>query len=100
MWVGNQQAQLVPLDDDLIAVAPRARAHPATASVVWEKGHEKGPSLAIPRARQPTFSTMSFFSVQPNETKWPAAVDGEPPPLAVPPPLLFEVLAAVYTLLS
>jgi hypothetical protein len=46
------------------------------------------------------FSTMSFSSVQPNETKWTAAVEGEPPPLAVPPPLLFEVLAAVYTLLS
>ena len=75
MRVSNQEAQLVLLDDDRIAVAPRARAHPASAGGVGE-GVEMGASLATPRARQPTFSTMSFSSVQPNETKWPAAERG------------------------
>ena len=64
------------LDDDRIAVAPRARAHPASAGGVGEGG------LACDPAR------TAADVLQPNEKKWPAAVEGEPPPLAVPPPLL------------
>ena len=41
VWVSDQQAQLVPFDDDRVVVASLARAHP----VVWEKG----PSLAVPQ---------------------------------------------------
>ena len=91
--------QLVFLDDDCIAVAPRQRGRTQPAPVV----REKGASLATLRARQPTFSSMSFSSVQPNETKWPAAVEGESRAAALGSAaalkLLFEVLAAVYTLL-
>ena len=47
MRVGDQQAQLVSLDDDHIAVAPpRARAHPASAGGVGEGALAYDPARA------------------------------------------------------